>query len=280
VTANRPAPSGSGDDAVPLTLYCLPHAGGSAAPYQRWRSLVPPGVTVHPLELPGHGGRLREPPVQRMDLLVAELVRVIDARPGQRFALFGHSFGALLSYELTRRLHQRGTPPALLLVAGRNGPSEPLSHRPIHHLPHDEFLTALRRFGGMPEVLLQQPALLKVYVPALRADLRITETYVRAPGPALDIPVCAFAGRRDVLTDPAGMLAWQRETTRAFDLALVPGQHFFLEEPEFHSALAHRLARAVRPTGVSASPAASGTPVPPAASVAPATASPAELSRR
>jgi medium-chain acyl-[acyl-carrier-protein] hydrolase len=267
VTAPRPAPSGNGDDAgaprsggAALTLYCLPHAGGSAAPYQRWRSLVPPGVELHPLELPGHGGRLREPPVQRMDLLVAELVRVIDARPGHRFALFGHSFGALLSYELTRRLHQRGTPPALLLVAGRNGPSEPLSHRPIHHLPHDEFLTALRRFGGMPEVLLRQPALLKVYVPALRADLRITETYVRAPGPALDIPVCAFAGRRDVLTDPAGMLAWQRETTRAFDLALVPGQHFFLEEPEFQAALAHRLARAVHPTGAGPSAAPTASP--------------------
>ncbi|AXK35446.1 thioesterase [Streptomyces armeniacus] len=227
-----------------LTLYCLAHAGGSAAVYRRWSDFLPASVRVRPLELPGHGTRIREPLVEDLQLLVAELVRTIrPAADGERFAVFGHSFGAILGVELARRLHQLEVPPVALLVGGRNGPAEPLSHRPIHSLPDDKFVTALSRYGGLPESLLAEPDLLRLFLPAIRNDLRLVETYARPSGPALDVPVTAFAGRRDRLTDAQGVLGWARETTAEFDLTLLPGGHFFLNEPAFPPVLSARLAR-------------------------------------
>ncbi|MEV0225001.1 alpha/beta fold hydrolase [Streptomyces sp. NPDC050704] len=221
-----------------LTLYCLPHAGGSPVPFVRRLAGVLTAVRLVPLDLPGHGGRMREPLATELEPLVADLVRTIDADGEGPYALFGHSLGALLAYELAHRLRR---PPAALLVAGRNGPGEPLAHRPIHHLPDDAFIAGLRRFGGVPDELLNEPDLLQLFMPALRADLRIAETYERPAYPRLDVPVAAFAGRRDPLTDPAGMLAWERESSALFELALVPGGHFFLDRDDFQGALAARL---------------------------------------
>ncbi|GLW48200.1 oleoyl-ACP hydrolase [Streptomyces sp. NBRC 14336] len=226
-----------------LTLFCLAHAGGSAHPYLRLGAGLPGRVTVVPLELPGHGTRVREPLLHGMAALTEEAVRLIGERRHQPYAIFGHSFGSLLGYEAARVLTAQGTPPKLLLVSGRNGPTEPLSHRPFAHLPDDGFVRGLQRIGGLPEALLAEPELLKFYLPAIRADLRVVETYTHTPGPRLTVPVAAFAGSKDVLTDAASMAAWSRITTGVFDLTLVSGGHFFLQEPEFRAALGARLTR-------------------------------------
>ncbi|MFF8232310.1 thioesterase II family protein [Streptomyces caelestis] len=226
-----------------LTLYCLPHAGGSARPYGRLEAAVPQGVRVVPLELPGHGRRLRERPLGDIGQVVTEVIRLMGEGRGRPFALFGHSFGALVGYEATRRLRRLGTPPELLLVSGRNSPVWPLSHDPLHTLPNASFTAGLRRMGGLPEALLAEPAVLHVYLPSIRADLRMVETYAHAHSEPLDMPIAAFAGLQDRLTDPAGMEAWGELTSRPFDLTLLPGGHFFLDEPEFRTALADRLRR-------------------------------------
>ncbi|MGV9452433.1 thioesterase II family protein [Streptomyces sp. NPDC003635] len=226
-----------------LTLFCLAHAGGSAHPYIRLAADLPDHVSVVPLELPGHGTRVREPLLHGLSALTEEAVRLIGERRHEPYAIFGHSFGSLLGYEAARALTAQGTPPELLLVSGRNGPTEPLSHRPFHHLPDEGFVQGLQRIGGLPEALLAEPELLKFYLPAIRTDLKVVETYTHAPGPRLTIPVTAFAGRKDVLTDPSSMAAWSRITTGVFDFTLVSGGHFFLQEPEFRAALGARLTR-------------------------------------
>lgn len=226
-----------------LTLFCLPHAGGSAHPYARLATGLSGRISVVPLELPGHGTRVREPLLRDLTALTAETVRLIGDRRHRPYALLGHSFGALLGYEATRALDRLGTPPALLLVSGRNGPAEPLSHRPFHHLPDDGFVRGLTRIGGMPQALLAEPELLRFYLPAIRADLKVLESYTHTPGPRLDVPLAAFAGRADLLTEPAAMASWAQVTDGVFDLTVVPGGHFFLQEPEFRAALAGRLAR-------------------------------------
>lgn len=224
-----------------LTLYCLPHAGGSARPYGRLEAAVPPGVRVVPLELPGHGRRLREPLLRDIGQVVTEVIRLMGEGRHRPFALFGHSFGALVGYETARRLRQLGTPPELLLVSGRNSPVWPPSHEPLHMLPDPSFTAGLSRMGGIPEALLAEPAVLHVYLPSLRADLRMVETYAHTHSEPLDVPIAAFAGLQDRLTEPTGMEAWAETTSRRFDLTLLRGGHFFLDEPEFRTALASRL---------------------------------------
>ncbi|MFG2357900.1 thioesterase II family protein [Streptomyces sp. NPDC048521] len=235
-----------------LTLYCLAHAGGSAQPYGRLGAAVPRGVRVVPLELPGHGTRLRESLLGEMELVVTEVVRLIrrdqeeqgdgDGRD-RSFALFGHSFGALVAYETTRRLRQSGAVPELLLVSGRISPAWPPTHEPLHMLPDPLFTAGLSRMGGIPEALFATPAVLQLFLPSLRADLRMVETYVHPHTEPLDVPIAAFAGLGDRLTHTEGMKAWSELTSRAFDLAFLPGGHFFLDEPGFRGAFEDRLTR-------------------------------------
>ncbi|MEI5519536.1 alpha/beta fold hydrolase [Streptomyces brasiliscabiei] len=243
-----------------LTLYCLPHAGGGARAYGRLQTVVPRGVRVVPLELPGHGRRLRERPLRDIDEVVTEVIRLMgedresqeeredrdgrgDSRAGRRFALFGHSFGALVGYETAWRLRGSDTSPELLLVSARNSPEWPLSHEPLHRLPDASFTSGLSRMGGIPRALLAEPAVMHVYLPSIRADLRMVETYAHTHTEPLEVPVAAFAGLQDRLTDPEGMRAWAERTSGGFDLTSLSGGHFFLGEPEFHRALSARLAR-------------------------------------
>ncbi|MEU2614747.1 alpha/beta fold hydrolase [Micromonospora sp. NPDC007271] len=213
-----------------------------------WGDWLPDGFQVEPVDPPGRGRRHREPPLDRWSLLVAELGRTIRDRIDGPYLLAGHSFGALLAYELALVLERTSTPPALLLVAGRNGPTAGLSHRPIHDLPDDQLLRALGRLGGTPEAVLDEPGLIRLWLPVLRTDLRLAETYSRRPVEPLSCPIAAFLGRRDRMADPAGVLAWHRETTARFDLTVVDAGHFLMDHPDFVAAVTARLS-ALRPSG-------------------------------
>lgn len=231
----------SGPPAARIKLFCLPHAGGNAAHFYSWSRWLPGGIDVVPVELPGHGTRLREPLVEDWRTLLDDLTDAVASHLTGAYVLFGHSLGAVLAYEVARILQGRGTTPALLVAAGRNGPSAALSHRPIHQLPDAELLAALRRLGGISDGLLREPDLLRMFLPCLRTDLRFAECYERAPGPPLSCAILAVAGRRDRMTDEAGMRAWRRETSGTCDLVVVDDGHFFLQRPEFTDALAARL---------------------------------------
>ncbi|MDN3259864.1 alpha/beta fold hydrolase [Streptomyces sp. CSDS2] len=245
--AQRPL-TPAADTAAPdgLQLFCLPHAGGNSAHFRGWDWLAPHARAV-PVDLPGHGTRLGEPLVEDWESLVADLTESVAERVAGPFALFGHSLGALLAFDISHRLLARGLAPALLVAAGRNGPSAPPAHRPVHPLPDEPFIGALRRLGGMPDALLRQPELLRMFLPVLRADLRLAERYTRPGVGPLPLPVVAFAGADDPMTDDLGMRAWQAETTRAFALTFVEGGHFFLDSPRFATALVDRLARPLDP---------------------------------
>ncbi len=242
-----------GPDRVPARpgprVFCLAHAGGSTAHFRTWRWLDP-FARVVPLELPGHGARMGEPHEPDWQALTAALTDTVAAEVGPDpagdvpYVLFGHSLGALLAFDISHRMLARGRPPALLAVAGRNGPSVASSHRPVHRLADHEFAGAVHALGGLPTALVRQPELLRLFLPIIREDLRMAESYARPDVPALPIPVVAFAGRQDPMTDATGMLAWAAETTGVCELVFVPGGHFFLGSREFEGRFAERVARA------------------------------------
>ncbi|MGW6056107.1 thioesterase II family protein [Streptomyces sp. NPDC055189] len=240
-----------------LTLFCLAHAGGSAAPFRLWQSFVPAGCRVVPLELPGHGSRLREPLAGDMDELVEDLLPTVRRAATGRFAVFGHSFGSILAFQLSRQLCRIGTPPAALLVAGRNSPTGALTHRPMHRLPDEQLVAELSRYGGIPEELRDIPELLRLYLPAIRHDLRLTETYARPPGPAMRVPLAVYAGRRDKLIELPEVFGWAHETTAEFEMSVVSDGHFLLDGDEFRSMVTARLHRLMRApdSGTTTSPA-------------------------
>jgi surfactin synthase thioesterase subunit len=212
----------------PVRLYCLPHGGGSTADYVRWSARMP-GVEVWGVQLPGRGGRVAEQPVTRVDKLVAAIADEVGFRAP--YALFGHSFGALVVYELAVELRRRGHPlPARIFVSGFPAPHRPRGTAPIGHLPDEEFLSEVnRRHGGVPEEVRRDPSLLAAVLPALRADYQALESYVYVPEPELACPLTVLNGADDAVA-AADLAAWQDLTTAPIVRRTFPGGHFYLLE--------------------------------------------------
>jgi surfactin synthase thioesterase subunit len=233
------------DPSAGVRLVCFPHAGGGASLFARWKSLLPPEVQVHPARLPGRETRLREPLVERTELLVAEVMAAVAGFADRPLALFGYSMGALLAFEVARALDRSGTPPAALFVAALRAPQTETARPRIAHLPEAEFLTALQlRYGGMPAEILREPELLRLFVPILRADLAVVENYRYEPGPPLPCPVRCFAGTLDTSVTRPELEAWAEQTRGGFAFQQVPGDHFFIkgQAPLLAAAVAHDLA--------------------------------------
>lgn len=143
--------------------------------------------------------------------------------------LFGHSFGALVAFELARRLHADGTPPQCLMVSARRAPHLPLTHPPLHALPEAEFLAGMNRYCETPWDVLRNTELMELALPALRADFEALETFTyRAPGP-LDVPTVVLRGRRDRSVSVEAAQAWSEVITPEIDLYEVDAGHFFLD---------------------------------------------------
>ncbi len=215
-----------------LRLLCLPWAGGGANEFRAWPAHLPPGVQVCPLLLPGRESRFREPPIRRMDALVDELVAALEAVPAP-FALYGHSMGAGIALALVQELHAQGLPlPTRLIVSGRAAPGASIG-RALHRLPEDEFLQEIQtRYGGIPEQLLQERELLRLFLPTLRADLELLETWAPPPPLPLPIPIHASSGDADPVVGAAGLAAWGRYSGVGLSVRQFPGGHFFLKRAD------------------------------------------------
>jgi medium-chain acyl-[acyl-carrier-protein] hydrolase len=214
-----------------VRLFCFPYAGGSAATYRTWSDVLPPDIEVQSIQLPGREWRLKEEPYTSVFPLVEELAVVLKGFFDSPFAFFGHSLGALISFELARELRRRGLPaPDHVFLSGHRAPQLPKTEPSIHDAPDDVFYTGLRNLEGTPEELLANDELMELLLPALRADFAIAETYQHSPEPPLDSPLSVFGGLGDLVTDRPKLEPWAEHTTREFKLRMVPGGHFFVNE--------------------------------------------------
>lgn len=212
-----------------IRLFCFPHAGGGASVFRTWSEGLPSTVEVCPIRLPGREGRISEPPFTRLKPLVQALAQALIRYLDKPFAFFGHSMGALVSFELARQLRRRHTlSPAHLFVSGRVAPQLPDPQPPIHALPNSKFLEELRRFNGIPEEILESPELMELMLPTLRADCAVDETYVYSIEPPLDCPISAFGGLQDSTVSRDSLAAWRNQTRLSFSMQMFPGNHFFL----------------------------------------------------
>jgi medium-chain acyl-[acyl-carrier-protein] hydrolase len=180
--------------------------------------------------LPGRGTRFGEAPFTRLDPLLDALEQPLTPLLDVPFALFGHSMGALVAFELARRLRRRGGPrPVHLFVAAYEAPQIVSSEPAAHVLPDPLFLAELRRYGGLPESVLLEPELLELFLPIVRADFEVLETWSHTPEEPLDIPISAFGGLADPMTPPDQIEAWRVQTRSDFTRRMFPGDHFFLD---------------------------------------------------
>lgn len=210
-----------------VRLFCLPFAGAGASAFREWPSVFGPRVEIAAIRLPGREQRLREAPVIDPEA-VAEAVAEAADRP---FAIFGHSMGARLAFEVVRELRNAGGPlPVRLYPSGINPPHLPTAgpFAGLSKVSDEELLAGVAEGGGVPEAVLEIPELLSLFLPVLRADLTWVDDYVCTDAPPLPVPVVAFAGDADPVAPPSRMDGWHGHTTAGFTLHTLPGGHFFL----------------------------------------------------
>lgn len=216
-----------------IRLFCLPYAGGGSVAYRTWADSLLPSVEVCAVELPGRGMRLREKAFTRMEPLVQAIATALLPHLDKPFALFGHSMGAIVSFELARLLRQNyGISPVYLFVSGRRAPQIPHPKPPTYNLPEPAFLAELRRLNGTPKAVLENAELLQLLLPIVRADFEAIETYIYQAQPPLECPIAAFGGLSDTETNIDNLEAWANQTTAAFSLQMLPGDHFFLHSAQ------------------------------------------------
>lgn len=217
---------------APLTLYCFACAGSSAASFYRWRRLAPPWLRIEPVERPGRGARLREPHLRSYAPLVDLLTREMSVGLAPRYALLGHSLGALLAFGCARALRRSGAPaPSALVIAGAAAPSRRDMTRYATLCSDEEVTRELRRQGGTPEEVFADPELSRMALDAAAADFAVCGDFRYLTEAPLAVPLLAFGGRADAI-DESDLCAWRAETTGPFRCELLDGGHFFLRERE------------------------------------------------
>jgi surfactin synthase thioesterase subunit len=211
-----------------LRLICLPYAGGGATVFRTWAQSLPPGVEVVAPELPGRGSRMADRPVRRLTALVDELGARVRPHLDRPFALFGHSLGALVAFELARRLRREGAAPRLLFASAAGAPQHGHGERAYHTLPDAEFVRKIASLNGTAPAVLLHGELMRLLLPALRADFEAFETYAYAAEPPLDCPIAGLVGAQDSLVRAGDMEGWREQTSARFALHVIAGDHFFV----------------------------------------------------
>ncbi len=212
-----------------MRLFCFPYAGGGSVIFHHWGAELPTDIEVCAIRLPGRESRLAEPPFDRVAPLVQALASGLDPYLDRPFAFFGHSLGGLVSFELTHELQRQQRPtPVHLLVSATRAPHIPATRPRIHDLPTPAFIDHLRDYQGTPETVLNNPAMMDVLLPALRADFAISETHTPSDKAPLACPITVLGGLQDDIVSEDALRAWQRYTHNTFTVHTFAGDHFFI----------------------------------------------------
>lgn len=226
IVTHREASSG-------IRLICFPYAGGGAAVFRSWaQDDFLPDTEVCAIQLPGRESRITESPVGDLRRLVSMLGDAMEPYLDRPFAFFGHSIGALVSFELARELRRtRRIEPIHLFASGCPAPHLQNTEQ-ICDLPDGEFLEHVCRFNGTPPDVLNHPELMRLMLPALRADFSLRDRYLFRDEPPLSCPITSFGGMGDAHVDGATLGTWRQHTGERFQLWLFQGDHFFLRSAQ------------------------------------------------
>lgn len=231
---NRPPIHGPAQPAT--QLFCFPHAGGGVANYHRWDRLLPDWIDLLPVKLPGRESRFNEPAVGNLHELLDRMVPAIVDHIREPFAMFGHSMGGLIAYELTVRLQQHGLQPQVLFLSACRAPhrfNNATTKTKLHTLPDDEMIEYLARdYGKGGKLSNDESQMMLLMSNTIRADLKLLETYEHSGHEPLSIPIMGLAASEDRKVTLEDVSGWREHTSGSFKLRTIPGHHFYLREQE------------------------------------------------
>ncbi len=256
----RPKP----DPGATMRMFCIPYAGSGAAAYRGWAECLE-GFELSYIQPPGRENRLREKPFTDLALVVGALADALESRLEKPYALYGHSLGGVIAFELARQLRERGLrEPEHLFVSATRAPQLPPQHPSVRHLPDLDLLEEVqRRYGSVPVQLMEDTELRGLLVPTLRADLTLLETYAFTERDPLSCPIACFGATDDSMVRRESLEPWRSHTTRDFQLRMLEGKHLFLQtaRAELTAAIRAQLSNSLFDTGSTARPAKGGQDV-------------------
>ena len=216
--------------AARLRLFCFPYAGGGASSYRRFGTYLPEDIDVWAVQLPGREERFLERPVERLDALLDMLVAETSAHGETPFAFFGHSMGAVIAWELARRLSADDARRLRhVFLSGSRAPQfRHAGMARLHLLPGAELVDAIRALGGTPEDVLADAELMRLLLPVLRADFALLASHSFCLDQPIHVPMTIFGGDDDPRVRPEHLAGWRSLTAYRFSLRLFSGDHFFL----------------------------------------------------
>lgn len=222
--------NGTPDSTKEVRLFTLPYAGGGASIYRLWGSLLPKNVELLSIQLPGRENRITETPFTDMPSLIEALTEAVTPYMDRPFLIFGHSIGARIGFELAVNLKKElNKVPLHLIVSGSRAPHFP-EPNPLHQLPDDDFVKELQRFSGTPKAILENKELMDLFMPLLRADFAVDETYEFTTSAKLQCPISVLGGRDDDEASIRELSEWLKYTSVDFDLKIYEGDHFFIND--------------------------------------------------
>jgi medium-chain acyl-[acyl-carrier-protein] hydrolase len=204
-----------------IRLLCFPHAGAGPSFYARWLTELAPAVEVCLAHLPGRESRFGERPLEDLRLIAARAAEEVPL--DKPVALFGHSMGALVAYEVAQLLE-----PAHLFVSGSPPPHAPGDEPRIAHLPDAEFLAEVYAYGGIPDSLWDNQELVQMLQPVLRADFAACEQYRWPSHPLLRCDISALSGSGDLYVPERALARWGELTAGGCTTRVIGDGHFNL----------------------------------------------------
>ncbi|MBE2197923.1 MAG: thioesterase [Anaerolinea sp.] len=216
-----------------VKLFCFHHAGGRAMLFRDWQTMSRPEIQIIPVELPGRGSRLREDFFVQLQPLVSQLADTLQPFNDKPFAFFGHSMGALISFELARYLRYKNrNMPAHIFISAHRAPHLPQTHEPYYKLPENIFLKKLQEISGTPSEVLDNPEFLELLLPIIRADFEICDTYHYHQERPLNCPITVFGGKQDPVVSASLLPQWEIHTANKFEFYAFHGHHFYIHQAQ------------------------------------------------
>ncbi|MEL7001832.1 MAG: thioesterase domain-containing protein [Bacteroidota bacterium] len=214
----------------PVRLFTFAHSGAGSMTFEPWTSKME-DVEIVGVRLPGRENRMHEKPINDLGYLVNVLTDEIEPYLDQPFCFFGHSFGALLAFELTKSIKaQFDIQPDKLFVSSFRAPFLPNIYTPISSLSDDEIRDSMKRYNGIPKQVYDNEELLRHYIPSIRADFSMHETYQSKLEKVIDCPIVAMVGSEDQAVAVEHVKGWEAMTSSdSCELKIFKGDHFYIK---------------------------------------------------
>lgn len=224
------ADTSSGDE-FSARLFCFPFAGGGPSSYRTLAQLLPQQIQLCAVHLPGRETRIQLPLLHSLDQLTPLLIEKLLPHFDRPFAFYGHSMGAVIAFALCRELQKQNLPlPKVLFAAARKAPHLPIRGKTLHKLPDNELIEELLRYQATPNAVFENEELRRIFLPIIRADFSLGETFICEPQQPLPLAITVFGGSSDKIVTEEELHAWELHTEGSFSLRMLEDGHFFSKE--------------------------------------------------